>query len=492
MPPSLSKSRFVAGWQCVRQLWWRVHDPDAPELQPDAVLQDRFDQGAQVGRRAREEFPGGVLIDLPHRDPGQVPATRAAIAAGAPAVFEAAFLEDGVFAAVDVLLRDGEGWAVIEVKSSTCVKDEHIPDAAVQVWVARRAGLDVRRVEIMHLNPDHRHPAEEPLFLRSDVTEVVERFLPQVPGLVTDLLAALQGPLPSVPTGLHCFEPRVCPFFDRCWPGDRDHIRHLYGTGGAKVVGWMQRGVHRIGDLLPAAKLNETQRRQVRAVREDRLVVESGLAEALAGHGLLERGGRVGYLDFETIQRALPVWSGQRPWEQTVVQFSYHEQQPDGAVTHAAFLAEGPDDPRAEIVEGLLAATAGAPVIVTYTPFEKTRIRKLAEQVPARRNELLELADRLVDLLPVVRNHVYHPEFRGSYSLKAILTPLCPDLGYDDLAIVDGQVASVEIARLLFFQHLVQDRARTRADLLAYCERDTWALVRLVARLRELAGAAPA
>ncbi|MCL6487968.1 MAG: DUF2779 domain-containing protein, partial [Alicyclobacillus mali] len=105
---------------------------------------------------------------------------------------------------------------------------------------------------------------------------------------------------------------------------------------------------------------------------------------------------------------------------------------------------------------------------------------------------LLSLAGRVADLLPVVRNHVYHPEFRGSFSLKYILTPLCPDLSYDDLAIVDGQAASVEIARLLFFQHLVQDRARTRADLLAYCERDTWALVRLVERLRELAGAAPA
>jgi hypothetical protein len=111
----------------------------------------------------------------------------------------------------------------------------------------------------------------------------------------------------------------------------------------------------------------------------------------------------------------------------------------------------------------------------------------LAEQVPARRTELLELAERLVDLLPIVRNHVYHPEFQGSFSLKYILTPLCPDLTYDDLAIVDGQVASVTIARLLFFQHLVEDRDRTRADLLAYCERDTWAMVRLEERLRELA-----
>jgi hypothetical protein len=84
---------------------------------------------------------------------------------------------------------------------------------------------------------------------------------------------------------------------------------------------------------------------------------------------------------------------------------------------------------------------------------------------------------------------VYHPDFRGSFSLKDILTPLVPDLSYSDLIIVDGRVASVEIARLLFHAHKIPpaERDRVRQDLLNYCERDTWATVRLMARLRELA-----
>ncbi len=62
----LSKSRFIAGVQCHKLLWWRVHEPEAVELQPGIVLQDRFDQGQEVGERARTLFPRGVLIDLPH------------------------------------------------------------------------------------------------------------------------------------------------------------------------------------------------------------------------------------------------------------------------------------------------------------------------------------------------------------------------------------------------------------------------------------------
>ena len=57
MPPNLSKSRFVAGWQCHKQLWLRVHEKDAPELQVDVVLQDRFDQGAEVGAWRGSIFP---------------------------------------------------------------------------------------------------------------------------------------------------------------------------------------------------------------------------------------------------------------------------------------------------------------------------------------------------------------------------------------------------------------------------------------------------
>src|SRR5438552_544391 len=166
----LSKSRFVAGWQCPKLLWWTVHEPHAEELQPGIVLQDLFDQGRLVGERAREEWPQGVLIAGDHRDRGRIPRTRAALDAGANVLFEACFEEDNVFCAVDVLERNDSGWTLIEVKSSTEVKDYQLPDVAVQVHVARCAGVPVTRMEVMHLNGDFRAPDIGPLFVRADVT----------------------------------------------------------------------------------------------------------------------------------------------------------------------------------------------------------------------------------------------------------------------------------------------------------------------------------
>jgi len=483
----LSKSRFTSGLQCHKKLWWEVHEPDAVELQPDKVLQDLFDQGRQVGEAARQRYPGGVLIDLPHSaGAARVAATQKALAEGAPAVFEATFIADETFVAIDVLERQGDGYRLTEVKSSSSQKDEHIPDVAVQARVAAACGVNITAAEVLHLNKEFRHPDSGDLFARTDVTGPVAAFVAQVPDEIARQRKMLAGPVPDVPVGLHCFEPRDCPFMDRCWPDAPDHIRHLAGVGPKRTAAYLARGISSIKDLPPRDKLNFTQRRQLKAMAAECLIVEPTLARELVPF----TGPRVGFLDFETIARAIPVWPGMAPWQQAAAQFSYHERQPDGTYTHAAFLAEGPRDARPPLVEAMVRATANAERVATYTAFEKTRIRELQEAVPELDAELAALEAKLIDLHPVVRNCVYHPDFRGSFSLKYILTPLVPELTYNDLVIVDGRVASVEIARLLFVADKIprQERDRVRQDLLNYCERDTWAMVKLVERLGELAG----
>ena len=485
-PLRLSKSRFAAGVQCHKLLWWKVHEPGAVELQPDKVLQDRFDQGIQVGELARGRFPGGLLIDLPHTAVlERVQRTRAALDARTPVIFEASFVADNTYVAVDILERLDKGFRLIEVKSSSSLKDEHIPDAAVQVHVAKQSGIDVRVVEIMHLNKEFRHPDLGDLLESADVTTPVDEMLPGIPAEIEAQLEALRGPLPDVAIGVHCFEPRQCPFLARCWPQSPDHIIKLYNVGPKKACDYMLTGVHSIADIPPKQKLPDAAKRQIRSMNENRLIVEPRLAAALEPFE-----GKLGFLDFETIARAVPVWPGMAPWEQAAAQFSYHEARGDGSYSHVGHLAEGSHDARPELARAMLAATAGAERVVMYTSFERTRIRSLQKSVPDLAPGLKELEDKLIDLHPVIRDNVYHPDFHGSFSLKYVLSPLVPGLTYDDLVIVDGLVASVEIARLLFVAQKIspEERDRVRKDLLDYCERDTWAMVRLLERLRELAG----
>jgi hypothetical protein len=213
-------------------------------------------------------------------------------------------------------------------------------------------------------------------------------------------------------------------------------------------------------------------------------VVEPGLGDALSTIVA-----PVAFLDFETIAPAIPVWAGCQPYGIIPVQMSCHVQGEDGRLVHHAFLADGPGDPRPAIAHAVLDACAGAGTVVAYgASFELRCLDHLAAAVPHVATELHQVRDRVVDLLAIVRDNVYHPGFGGSFSIKSVLPALVPGLGYDDLAIADGAVASARLESLLLGGDAMQedDRQALRHNLLAYCGRDTLGMVKLWERLRTL------
>lgn len=223
MAHRLTKTKFSQGRQCHKQLWWRTHEKSAPELAIDSATQALFDRANEIGRMAREYIPGGKLINFPPWEYAEsVAATRAALASGVPVIYEATFLADNVFVAADILVNGSDGFTLIEVKMGFSVKPEHYADAAIQVYVARRSGLDVRRVEIMHLCREGVFPNLANLFTRVDVTAKVEELLGPIPQEIAAQLAMLDGGLPTLDPGDHCSRPRRCSFWDRCWPPGTD------------------------------------------------------------------------------------------------------------------------------------------------------------------------------------------------------------------------------------------------------------------------------
>ena len=485
----LSKSRFVSGLQCHKLLWWKVHEANAKELVPDPVARNRFEQGDEVTRHARTRFPGGQLIDLPpFQYDNKIAATREALAGPAPAIFEATFEADETIAAVDVLERLPDGWGVIEVKSSTKVKPEYLPDLALQVHVLRRCGLTVTRAEVMHLNAACTFPDLGHLFTRVDVTREVEAVLLGVPDELESQRRMLRGRLPDVAIGEHCTKPYECPFLKRCWPDvPPDHVSSLYRVGRVKALAYEADGYASIRDLPSDFEMNVIHQRQVRALAAGRMVVEPTLARALEPFV-----SPIAYLDFETVAYAVPRWTGCHPWQNVPVQFSVHIEQGKHRLAHHQWIAESPDDPRPALARALVKACAGAKCVVAYyASFERDCLEQMADLLPDLSADLADIAARLVDLLPVVRNHVYHPDFGGGFSIKQVLPALVPALSYRDLTFQDGMLASLELMRLMQQQERIPpaERTRLRDDLLRYCERDTFAMVKLLERLRGMIGA---
>jgi hypothetical protein len=384
------------------------------------------------------------------------------------------------------LKREEHGFRLIEVKSTTSVQVQHIPDVAVQAYVLRQNGLDVVGADVMHLNRACAYPDLSNLFVRTDVSEAVRAAEASVPTWIAEQLNMLEAPLPNVTTGPHCSTPYACPFMSRCWPSlPPHHVSELYRMKQQRALDLAVQGYPTIYDLPEDVSLGAIADRQRRAVRNGGIIVEPTLARALEVFVP-----PIAFIDFETLALPVPVWNGCHPYDQVPVQFSCHVQDVDGSVSHHEWLAEGSGDPRPQLAAALIAACASARTVVAYNAsFERGCIREMADAFPALTPQLLSIAARLVDLLPIVRNHVYHPGFDGGFGLKKVLPALVPELSYDGLPISEGATASLELERLMFSggEFGPDEKMRLRSDLLRYCHQDTWSLVKILEYLNRQA-----
>ena len=486
--PPLSKSRFTAGLQCHLRLYLQSYERDlaAP---PDAALRARFAAGTRAGAIAQQLRPGGVLVDQPaFRHDQAVARTRELLAsADVPAIYEAAFTEDDVRVRVDILARSGEeSWELIEVKSSTSQKPEHIPDVAVQLVTLQHAGVTVDRAGVGHINRDYVYPGgayrADELFTVADVTDEAREYAKQVPEQLAAMRAALAGDHPpEIDIGRHCKVPYECDFIQYCRrnepPWSIDELPRLRADRAQQL---RADGIRSILDLPASEQLTPTQETVRRAVTSGDPHIGAGLTAALDAVVAPAH-----FIDFETMAPALPVYAGTRPYEMLTFQWSDHLLDSGGALTHTEFLATGDEDPRREFAETLIAQLAGAATIIVYSTFEQSRLKQLAETLPDLRPALEAiLALPWVDLLQVVRSEYYHPNFHGSFSIKSVLPALVPDFGYGDLEIQAGELASLAFLEIIDAETSAERREQVRTDLLAYCGRDTEAMVRIVDALR--------
>ena len=489
--PRLSKSTYLHGKQCHLRLWHHFHSPELAAPASEA-LQFIFDTGHQVGELACQRHPGGHLIAHDHEHVSEaLDETRQAIAAGtAPALFEAAFEHQQVLVRADVLERlpDG-GWRLVEVKSSTKLSDVYVQDVAVQLWVLRGAGLDVRDAAVLTLNNGYVYDGVrldvDALFKLHPVLEAATELLPAIGGEAAAMHTMLAAPAaPAIEPGEHCSKPYQCPYYAHCtrnvvWP---DHgIDELPWLYEARREDLLAAGIDEVKDIPEDFPLSARQQIVRKAVRQKRIQVSDGLGNELAAIKPPVR-----HLDFETFAPAIPRFAGTRPYGQIPFLFSVHTERDAQPPAHADYLHEGDDDPRPALTERLLDALGAEGSICVYSTFERQMLQGLAAALPHRAAALAAINARLFDLLPVVRKCCYHPDFRGSFSLKAVLPALVPKLGYDDLAVADGYSAGTLYQRALASNDDSQ-RQQTFADLRAYCARDTLATLELRKALVALA-----
>ncbi|MCH7578807.1 MAG: DUF2779 domain-containing protein [Chloroflexi bacterium] len=486
--PLLSKSRFTSGLQCLRKLHLSCFQPELG-TPPDAAQQSVFDAGTAVGEMARDLRPGGVLIDEAYylHDEAVERTRRLLTDKSVPAIYEAAFTEDGVRVRADILARTSDGsWELIEVKSTMSAKKQHIPDVAVQLMVIEKAGLTIDRVSLAHLSRDYTYPGGEyeadQLLTIDDMTDDARAYVETIAGELAVMRDALAGDEPpDIAIGPHCRKPYKCEFFAHCRAREPYwSIEELPGLSAKKRNQLRDAGTLSILEIPDDSQLNAAQERARQSVITGRPQREGSLESEL---NKIETPAH--FIDFETLGPALPVYPGTRPYEAVPFQWSDHVLHQNGNVTHSEFLADGSDDPRSDFVDSLVSQLEGAATIVVYSGYEETCLRGLQDELPDRAAALEKLLNgRWVDLLQIVRGHYYHRDFRGSFSLKSVLPALAPGVAYEDLEIRGGMVASNAYLESIRPETSARRRKKLRQDLLAYCARDTKAMLLIIDAMR--------
>ena len=493
----LSKTIYVRVWNCPKGAWISKYHPElAPQ---DANTLARFKTGNEVGDLARGLFGSSVNVTA-LRDDGSldlsamIRRTAEEMEKGTPVICEASFSYEGLYCAVDLLRKMEDGWAIYEVKSSTDgLQDKYIADVSYQKYVLEHCGVKITGVYLVCIDSSYTL-GEEGLDLPSffKIVDLWEPAVKEQEETVPGVLETAERVLdhedePSVALSENC---KDCEYFSYC---TRDlpspNVFDLYRLQKKKMIEYYRQGL--IGfDALEKADVikNATQKRQIDYALHDRgIYVEiEPLRKFLSTLSY-----PLYFLDFETMQPAVPFCVGTHPFAQIPFQYSLHYiGQEGGELLHKEFLAESGTDPRRAIAEALCRdIPADACVTAFNKAFECTRIKELAAYFPDLAEHLTMIADHIIDLLtPFQKGWYYRKEIGGSFSIKSVLPAICPndpDLDYHELeGVHNGGEAMSVFPEIQYMDPEEQEKARK--SLLAYCRLDTLAMVKVWEELKRV------
>ena len=482
MPPiAISKTKLLSYLQCPKRLWLEQY---SPELEDEDAFDDAaIETGRVVGAMARQVYGhgGGHLVSHNRGLRSAIAETTELLEAGGKEpIFEATFDYDGLTVLVDVLERSGDAPRIVEVKSSTSVKDHFLADCAIQAWTLKALNVPLAGTALALINSEFEYAGEDDyseLFREIDLTPDLTDLIDTMPAVVEDVRATL-GSLdePAREIGAHCQSPLPCPFFAYCSPEQGEYP--VLGLGGRKepLYELMLAGVADIRDLREDQLQNATQQRIWQQTKTGAAYVADELKTEITSLAYPRY-----YLDFETIAFAIPIWAGTRPYQALPFQWSCHIDAGDGQIAHEEFLDLSGEPPMRQAAEALIDRLGADGPIIVYSAYEKRVLNELAARYPDLAPQLAALGERLVDLLPLAKQHYYHPEMRGSWSIKAILPTIDAGIDYSSLV----EVRDGEAAQSAFLEAIREDTSAERRDvlrdaLLAYCRLDTEALVRLI------------
>lgn len=497
----LSKSKYTTFCQCPKSLWLKNYMPEVEVVEDDR--QARLERGNEVGDLAMGLFGDYVEVTtlLPNGKldlSTMIDKTEQEMIKGTNVICEASFSYQGNYCAVDLLKKTDTGWSIYEVKSISSNErkkvEKYYPDIAYQKWVLTQCGVNVTGAYLVCLNSNY--VREETLDLTGlfaviDVSSNIENEYDLVPERVEKARTVLDSKTePDLDLSENCKKPFDCGFWKYCTRNlPQPNVFDLYGVGFPfnKKLELYHEGNITFDDLKDRS-LGKIRDIQIESALTGKSFIDHESIKAF----LNTLSYPLYFLDFETMQMAIPEFQGTSPFQQIPFQYSLHiKDQKDSSCQHREFLAKSDgSDPRRALAEQLC---KDIPKDICTLAYHKSTefniINKLAEDFPDLASHLLNISNNIKDLSdPFKDGHYYVSAMGKSFSIKSVLPamfPNDPSLNYHNLddRVQNGTEAMDIFPKIKNMQP--EEASATREALLRYCELDTMALVKVLERMYE-------
>ena len=502
----LSKSLYLNGLQCKKYLWLKIHYKEKLQ-EPDDSLKAIFSVGDKVGEKACKLFPGGkqIIYDKTVSHSERIAQTKKFITDGVKTIYEATFEFDGVLVMVDILNIDSNNnFEIYEVKSSTWnskknLKDieKYIRDVSIQYYVLNGCGHKISKTSVTLLNGEYIRGKKEninELFIHKDVTKEVISLQNKIPETLKSFRSTLKSKNkePNIDIGWHCKNPNDCFGLNFCWKQQRNipdfSVFDIFPlTKKSKALDLYKKGIVDIKDIPESLEVTKTQKNKIDLTKRNKLVINKKEIKSF----LSSLNYPLYYFDFEAYNQAIPKFMGVRPFQQIPFQYSLHiRDKLSTEPSHKEFLAQSDKDPRENLVKKLVSdIPKEVSVLVFNASYEKSVLGKLAENFPQYKEHLLNISNNIIDLAePFRKQHYYHPQMKGKYSIKVLLPLLVPEMSdeYDKLDLIkNGGDAMRAFANLSTISDQ-EEINKIRKSLIEYCKLDTFAMVKIHDKLRTM------
>jgi hypothetical protein len=482
-----------------------VYKPEEEVIDPNSEA--RFENGAEVGELARGILGDYVDVTIRKTDDrldlaAMISKTKELMDAGQEIICEASFSNDGNYCAVDILHKTKDGWAIYEVKSTSFPEfngnpaklDKYLPDVAYQKWVLEKCGVNVTGTFLVCLNSDYVREGEldlQKLFVINDMGEMIANEYDKVENIQREVKKLLQQEEePAMDIWEGCKKPYDCAFYQYCSRHlPSPSVFDLYRMRFSDKLKYYRQGLVTYDDI-KNEKLTPVRRIQVDSVLANTPHIEADKIKEFLGTLTYP----LYFLDFETMQQAIPEYDGMKVYQQVTFQYSLHIIEKEGGeLIHKEHLGISGTDPRRALAEQLCQDIPMDVCTLAYNKaFECTRIKELAEWYPDLAEHLLNIQEHIIDLMiPFQQGAYYLPSMGGSFSIKVVLPTLFPNdpaLDYHNLegCVHNGGEAMTIFPKIQFMEPEKQQSVRTA--LLKYCCLDTFAMVKIWEKLKDCCG----